>query len=436
MNSKKVFISYSRQDKQKVLSIVRDIEKALGIQCWLDIDGIESGELFEDKIVNAINNAEVVLLMLSHNSVKSSCVREEFEYALKTEKRIVPLIIDGYQLKDWYLFKFGRTDYIDTLNEDHIQKLIRNLRSWIVPDVKAEIVEEVVAKPTEPQDLNTLGLKEMRQRANGGDPECQYLLGLRYLDGSDGLKQNSTHAVMWLNKAASSGNASAQCLLGEYYEEQSKYDKSGHWYRLACGLGHSRAALRLGHMYEIGAGVSKDLKIALEYYKKALDMGEPAAKKYYDMLVGAAMVSISRIRIQQVKSDAPVVRFTVKIKGENLNGYHMRCLITFKPDVPLNKSLEVAPVPAEFNYKGILGKFAKFSPEQDGEVVNDFSFDIPCRILSDYGKKGEWPLIATITILSEDGDKLNELTRKDKRFYLRSRKHILSRKVVYELQKQ
>ena len=154
------------------------------------------------------------------------------------------------------------------------------------------------------------------------------------------------------------------------------------------------------------------------------------------MLARAAMVSISRIRIQQVKSDDPVVRFTVKIKGENLNGYHMRCLITFKPDVPLRKSLEVAPVPAEFNYKGILGKFAKFSPEQDGEVVNDFSFDIPCRILSDYGKKGEWPLMATITILSEDGDKLNELTRKDKRFYLRSRKHILSRKVVYELQKQ
>ena len=436
MNSRKVFISYSRQDKQKVLSIVRDIEKALGIQCWLDIDGIESGEQFGDKIVKAIDNADIVLLMFSQNSVLSPYVKEEVNYSLTTAKKVVPLLIDGYQLEGWYLLKLGLTDYIDTQKEDQVQKLIRNLRTWIVPDVKAEIVEEVVAKATEPQDLNTLGLKEMRQRANDGDPECQYLLGLRYLDGGDGLKQNSSHAVMWLNKAASSGHVSAQYVLGEYYEENSRYDKASQWYRMASGLGHSGATLKLGYMYETGGGVSKDPKIALEYYQKALELGEPQAKKYYDMLVGAAMVSISRIRIQQVKSDAPVVRFAVKVIGENLKGYHLRCLITFRPDVPVTKSVEIAPVPSEFNYNGILGKFAQFSPEQDGEVVKDFSFDIPCRILSDYGKKGEWPLKATITILSEDGDKLHELTRKVKSFYLRSHKQLLSRKVVYELQKK
>lgn len=436
MNSRKVFVSYARQDKQKVFSIVQDIEKTLGIQCWLDIDGIESGELFGPKMVNAINNADIVLFMLSHNSVQSEYVMKEIAYARTKKKRTVPLIIDGYQLDGWYLFELGLIDCIDIQKEDQVQKLIRNLRSWIIPDDKSEIVKEVVPESHEPQANDTMGLKEMRQRANDGDPECQYLLGLSYLNGSDGLKQNSAHAVMWLNKAASSGNTSAQCLLGEYYEDKRKYDKATHWYRLACGLGHSRAALRLGYMYEIGGGVSKDLKIAMEYYKKALELGEPQAKKYYDMLVGAAMVSISRIRIQHVKSDAPVVRFAVKVIGENLKGYHLRCLITFRPDVPVTKSVEIAPVPSEFNYNGILGKFAQFSPEQDGEVVKDFSFDIPCRILSDYGKKGEWPLKATITILSEDGDKLHELTRKVKSFYLRSHKQLLSRKVVYELQKK
>lgn len=435
MNSKKVFISYSRQDKHKVFSIVRDIEKALGIRCWLDIDGIESGELFEDKIVSAINNADIVLMMLSDNSAKSENVKAEINYALKTEKRIVPLIIDGYQLKDWYLFKFGQTDYIDTQKEDQVEKLIRNLRSWVVPEVKPEIVKEVAVKSPEPQVNDTLGIKEMRQKANEGDPESQYLLGLRYLEGTDGMKQNSNHAVMWLNKAASAGNASAQSLLGEYYEERSRYDKASHWYRMACAQGNSRATLRLGYMYEIGGGVTKDLKLALKYYRKALDMGEPDAKKYYEMLAGTAIVSISRIGIQQVCSDVPVVRFAVKIKGENLKGYQLRCLITFKPDVPFTKDVEIVPVPSEFNYKGILGKFARFSLEQAGEVVSDFCFNIPCSILSDYGKRGEYPLIATIKILREDGNKLIELTRKDKRFQLRSRKHLLSRKVVYELQK-
>ena len=442
MASKKIFISYSRKDQAKVLNLVDQIEKSIGIKCWIDIEGVESGDLFADNIMAAIQNANVVLMMISANSERSECVRKEYAYSKKLKKKIVPIVLEGEQLLGWFDFELGLTDYIVSSNDEHMQKLMRNLKSWFVDEINDQLPEVAPSVAAEPvlhgkqQDVGQLDIKEIRQRAKSGDNECQYFLGLCYLNGSDGVKQNSSHAVMWLNKAASSGHVSAQYVLGEYYEENSRYDKASQWYRMASGLGHSGATLKLGYMYETGGGVSKDPKIALEYYQKALELGEPQAKKYYDMLARAAMVSISRIQIQQVKSDAPVVRFTVKIKGENLNGYHMRCLITFKPDVPLNKSLEVAPVPAEFNYKGILGKFAKFSPEQDGEVVNDFSFDIPCRILSDYGKKGEWPLIATITILSEDGDKLHELTRKVKSFYLRSHKQLLSRKVVYELQKK
>ena len=38
----RIFISYKRADKDKVLMIKDQIESALGEKCWIDLDGIES----------------------------------------------------------------------------------------------------------------------------------------------------------------------------------------------------------------------------------------------------------------------------------------------------------------------------------------------------------------------------------------------------------
>jgi tetratricopeptide (TPR) repeat protein len=442
MASEKIFISYSRKDQAHVLNLVDHIEKSIGIKCWIDIEGIASGELFADNIIAAIQNADVVLMMVSANSAESEYVRKEYTYSKKLNKKIVPIVLEGDQLVGWFDFEFGLTDYIVSSKDQHIQKLMRNLRSWLVDEINNQIPEVVPSEPVQSvqpirkQDLNLLDIKEIRQGANSGDNECQYLLGLRYLKGSDGLKENSSHAVMWLNKAASAGNVSAQYSLGEYYEGNSRYDKALQWYRMASGLGHSGATLRLGYMYEMGRGVSNDPKLALEYYSKALEMGEPQAKEYYDMLAGAAIVSILRIQIQLVESegDKPVVRFTVRMKGENLKGYQLRCLITFRPADSYSYSLEIDRVPSDLVYKGTFGMYEQFSPDKEGEVINDFCFNIPCRALSEYNRKGE-PLVAAIKILRNEGDEFINLAQKDKKFVLIAHKRLFSRKESYELQK-
>ena len=38
-----IFISYSRRDIGLVKQIKEEIEKSIGIHCWMDINGIESG---------------------------------------------------------------------------------------------------------------------------------------------------------------------------------------------------------------------------------------------------------------------------------------------------------------------------------------------------------------------------------------------------------
>lgn len=127
-----IFISYSREDIAVVEPFVRDLERTVGVSCWIDWTGIESGSQFEEVIVNAINSVEVVLFFLSENSMQSKYVKMEISYAYNenVSKKVVPIVIDGGKLRDWFLFRFGSVDYIDINNYRQVEKLKHNLSEW------------------------------------------------------------------------------------------------------------------------------------------------------------------------------------------------------------------------------------------------------------------------------------------------------------------
>ena len=110
----KIFISYKRQDKNKVFPIVEEIKKKTGLDCWIDLEGIESGDQFQNVIIDAIDNAEIVVFMLSKNFIapykdektgrvnlkKQTFPEKEVMYALRYDKRLVPISIDGTTIFD------------------------------------------------------------------------------------------------------------------------------------------------------------------------------------------------------------------------------------------------------------------------------------------------------------------------------------------------
>ena len=130
-NSKPIFISYSRLDKNIVFPFVKRIEQELKTTCWIDSEGIESGSQFEEVIVNAIEESKVVLFMLSDNSINSKWTKREVLYAEDERKRIVPVVVDKKGLRKWFKFHFGNVDYIDINDEGQCDKLLNNLASWI-----------------------------------------------------------------------------------------------------------------------------------------------------------------------------------------------------------------------------------------------------------------------------------------------------------------
>lgn len=132
----RIFISYKRKDKDKVFRIKEKIESVLGEKCWIDLDGIESDAQFKNVIINAINNCEVVLFMYSQchamiEDYERDWTVRELNFAQRKGKRIVFVNIDKSQLTDAFEFDYGTKQQVDGTSEESINKLIKDLSTWL-----------------------------------------------------------------------------------------------------------------------------------------------------------------------------------------------------------------------------------------------------------------------------------------------------------------
>lgn len=132
----KIFISYKRVDKEKVIRIKRQIEEKLDLTCWFDVDGIESDAQFANVIINAINECEVFLFMYSHahseiNDLDNDWTIREINFAQKKKKRIVFVNIDGTELTDWFEMMFGTKQQVEANSEQAMRKLLLDISNWL-----------------------------------------------------------------------------------------------------------------------------------------------------------------------------------------------------------------------------------------------------------------------------------------------------------------
>lgn len=125
-----VFISYSRKDYEKVKAIKDEIDRLVGINCWMDLDGIESGDWFKDVIISAINRHDTLLFMLTPQSMNSPFAKKELGFATSKGKRIILVDLEHTQMNDAFLFDYKDKDNIDWNNQLEHDKLINNLKAW------------------------------------------------------------------------------------------------------------------------------------------------------------------------------------------------------------------------------------------------------------------------------------------------------------------
>ena len=128
--AKEIFISYSRKDFDRVKAIKDEIDREVGIDCWMDLDGVESGDLFKKVIIKAINEHDTMLFMLSANSMASTWAMDELNFAKYKGKRVVLVYIEPCTMSDEFYFDFHKYDTIDWNNPLQHNKLLDNIRSW------------------------------------------------------------------------------------------------------------------------------------------------------------------------------------------------------------------------------------------------------------------------------------------------------------------
>lgn len=98
----KIFISYSRMDSDYVLKVV-EILKETGHKIVIDVDLISAGQKFQRTLSDGLKEADVFIVFISSNSIKSQSVLSEIgaanAYASESDRiLVVPVIIDDIEI--------------------------------------------------------------------------------------------------------------------------------------------------------------------------------------------------------------------------------------------------------------------------------------------------------------------------------------------------
>ena len=129
-----VFVSYSRQDSDVVRPVV-DRLAAEGYSYWMDIDGIESGDEFRSKLVDAIEKSRVFVFFSSADSNASKWTTRELSIADDRDKPIIPVRLDQSPYSKAAKFILTGLDYIDfqtpQLRMTAIDRLLRSVREKV-----------------------------------------------------------------------------------------------------------------------------------------------------------------------------------------------------------------------------------------------------------------------------------------------------------------
>ena len=88
MNSP-VFISYSSKDRDPVMEVVEAL-RISGISVWVDEGNIHAADLWSEQIVEAIKHCQVMIVIVSENSINSHNVVKEVMLASENKKSLLP----------------------------------------------------------------------------------------------------------------------------------------------------------------------------------------------------------------------------------------------------------------------------------------------------------------------------------------------------------
>ncbi len=134
-----LFISYSRQDRDFVDGLIRDLEET-GLDVWVDREDIRGGSQWRAAITQAIRDCDAFMVVLSPNSAGSKNVGRELELAADNHRPIMPILYQPCDIPAEFEYHFAgvqRIDFSDSSSgESPLDRLIDALKGVSGGDAK------------------------------------------------------------------------------------------------------------------------------------------------------------------------------------------------------------------------------------------------------------------------------------------------------------
>jgi TolB-like protein/Flp pilus assembly protein TadD len=124
-----VFISYSREDKERVLALTAKLQAA-GVPLWMDVGGIDGATMWGEEIVNALENAKVLLLMVTEAAVRSHNVAKEVVLASERKGNILPVHLEPTRIPPNFRYPLAGIQHVEYYQgdaEENFRTILRSL---------------------------------------------------------------------------------------------------------------------------------------------------------------------------------------------------------------------------------------------------------------------------------------------------------------------
>lgn len=108
-----LFVSYSRLDRQFAVRLASALSD-LGIDVWLDIEDIPAGKRWSTAIQEGLDVCDVMVVVITPESMASRNVEDEWQYFLECGKPIIPLLLKPTRVH----YQLSRVHYIDFFHND------------------------------------------------------------------------------------------------------------------------------------------------------------------------------------------------------------------------------------------------------------------------------------------------------------------------------
>lgn len=128
-----VFVSYSNKDKPVADAVVAGLENR-GIRCWVAPRDITPGSSWGEAIIKAIEGSQIMVIILSGNSNRSTQVVREVERAVANNVVIIPFRIEKIDPTGAMAYFLSTEHWLDAITpplEEHIEKLANTIQVFL-----------------------------------------------------------------------------------------------------------------------------------------------------------------------------------------------------------------------------------------------------------------------------------------------------------------